>query len=372
MFNIEFPGLGISFSLSRVAFTIFDVEIYWYGIFIGMGMLLALALAFRLAPKFGIDVNRMIDVIVVGLICAIICGRLYYVVFSDLPYNTFFDVIDIRSGGIGIYGAIIGAFVGAFVMCKIRKVPVLPLFDLAGMGFLIGQGLGRWGNFFNQEAFGTNTTLPWGMKSEGTVWFLTQQQAQLAAEGVVVDPSLPVHPTFLYESLWCALGFLLIFLYRNRRKFNGEMFLFYVMWYGLGRFMIEGLRTDSLMISGLGLRVSQVVAATSVLIAFMLWIFAKNKLAGKPLQIPEIPPYFAKVKVQAGGKEQVVEISWPANGKVPNKQERLKMAEEKLEEENAETAEEKLNKEDAPKEKKDTKKPEQKEEKKEKQEKDKE
>ncbi|MDL2324791.1 prolipoprotein diacylglyceryl transferase [Ruminococcaceae bacterium OttesenSCG-928-A16] len=320
MYNVEFPGLGLTLELNRVAFTVFGVDIYWYGVFIGVGMLLAVLFAFSQCKRFGIDADRLVDVVFIGLLAALACGRLYYIIFSDMPLANFFKF---REGGIAIYGGIIGGFLGAAIGCKVRKVPVLPLFDLAGMGFLIGQGLGRWGNFFNQEAFGSNTSLPWGMFSNGTYNYLLAEQATLAAQGVVVDPNLPVHPTFLYESLWCALGFLLLFLYKNRRKFNGEIFLFYVMWYGLGRFSIEGLRTDSLMIKGLGLRVSQVVAISSVLVALMIWVFAKVKTRGKALVVPVVPPHTANVKLESG---ETVKISWPANDKQPTREQRLEMA----------------------------------------------
>ncbi|MFV0413475.1 MAG: prolipoprotein diacylglyceryl transferase, partial [Oscillospiraceae bacterium] len=207
-----------------------------------------------------------------------------------------------------------------------------------GMGFLIGQAFGRWGNFFNQEAFGTNTSLPWGMLSPSTTAYLASQQAKLAVEGVMVNPALPVHPTFLYESLWCALGFLLLFLYRKKRKFNGELFLLYVMWYGFGRLFIEGLRTDSLMTPMLGLRVSQVLAGASVLAAFAIWLVARKKTAGKPLVVPEIPPHTATVKVEGESGPAAVLISWPADEKEPTRQQKQQMAQEVLKQQQEEAA----------------------------------
>lgn len=344
-FVVEFPGLGWVLDINRVAFTVFGVSVYWYGVFIGLGMVLAVLFAFSQCDRFGIDSDRLVDVVVGGLLCGLLGGRLYYILFSDLPLADFFRF---RNGGIAIYGGIIGGFLGAALICKLRKVPMLPLFDLAGMGFLIGQCFGRWGNFFNQEAFGTNTTLPWGMFSNGTQNYLSMQKATLAAQGIVVDPTMPVHPTFLYESLWCALGFLLLFLYKNHRKFNGEIFLFYVMWYGLGRAMIEGLRTDSLMIEGLGIRVSQLVAIISVLVAFAIWVMAKVKTRGKPLKVPFIPPHKAVVKLASG---ESVTISWPANGHAPNKAQRLEMAEvvQKAEQVKTEINSEKLEDEQKPK-----------------------
>ena len=259
--HVEFPGLGLSFTLNRVAFTLFGMPVYWYGILIASGLLLALLFAFWKARSYGIDADRMVDVIFGATVCAIIGGRAYYVATAPFEYESFAQMLDIRLGGVGIYGAIIAAFVSGWLLCKWRKVPVLPMFDLASMGFLIGQCIGRWGNFVNQEAFGTNTTLPWGMISENTTAYLSSVQATLAAQGITVDPNLPVHPTFLYESLWCLVGFLLLAAYEKHRRFHGEVMLMYVMWYGLGRFFIEGLRTDSLMVGPF--RISQVVAAAS-------------------------------------------------------------------------------------------------------------
>ena len=172
-FHVEFPGLGLEFDISRVAFYIGSVPIYWYGIVIGLGFALALVFAFANAKRFGIDADRMSDVIILTTICAVLCARAYYVIFAPFEYQSFWDMINIRDGGLAIYGGVIGAVVFGILFSKWRKVPVLPMLDLAAMGFLIGQGLGRWGNFFNQEAFGTNTTLPWGMYSDGTAAYLS-------------------------------------------------------------------------------------------------------------------------------------------------------------------------------------------------------
>ena len=208
-YHVQFPGLGLEFTLDRVAFTVFGMPIYWYGILIATGLALAIVFAFSHARRFGIDSDRMVDVILIGTVCAVIGGRAFYVATAPFEYASFAEMLDIRLGGVAIYGAVIAAFLSGYFACRWRKVPILPMFDLAGMGFLLGQGIGRWGNFVNQEAFGTNTTLPWGMYSEGTCNYLSSVQETLAAQGVAVDPSLPVHPTFLYESIWCLLGFFL-------------------------------------------------------------------------------------------------------------------------------------------------------------------
>ena len=282
--HVTFPGLGLSMTINRVAFTVFGVPVYWYGICIALGLVLGLAFAFSKARSYGIDSDRMIDVVMLATLCAIVGARAYYVVFAPFEYESLWDMINLRDGGLAIYGGVLAAFVSALFLCRWRKVPTLPMFDLAAMGFLIGQGLGRWGNFFNQEAFGTNTTLPWGMYSEGTQNYLASVQATLAAQGVTVDPSLPVHPTFLYESLWCLLGFVVLFLYQKRRKFHGEIFLLYIIWYGAERFIVEGLRTDSLETVG-GIRVSQLLALVSVIGAAGVWLWQRKVHRGQPLMI---------------------------------------------------------------------------------------
>ena len=264
---VQFPGLGLSFELNRVAFSIGGFSIYWYGVCIAFGICLALVFAFRHSIEFGVDPDSMVDVILIGIVLGIVSARAYYVAMAPFKYESIWEMIAIRDGGLAIYGGIIGGFVFGGLACKWRGVPVLPMFDLTAMGFLLGQGCGRWGNFFNQEAFGCNTTLPWGMYSDRT-----------AAE-VVGN----VHPCFLYESILCLLGFVLLHLFtRHLRRYDGQTFLLYIIWYGVTRFFIEGLRTDSLLLPGIDLRVSQVLAAASALVAVVLLIVFRNchKLTG--------------------------------------------------------------------------------------------
>lgn len=298
VYHVQFPGLGLELTVNRVAFSIGNFDVYWYGIIIAAGMLLAMWYAFRHAPDFGIDGDRLVDVVFVGVVAGVICARAYYVIFAPFRYESFWQMIDIRQGGLAIYGGIIGAFVFGGLMAKLRKVPILPLFDLVGICFLIGQGIGRWANFINQEAFGTNTTLPWGMYSEGTQSYLASVQATLAAEGVTVDPTQPVHPTFLYESLWCLAGFVLLALLTRHRKFNGQLFLSYIIWYGIGRYWIEGLRTDALMVTD-SLRTSQLVALISVAAAIVLMVAGFQHARGKRLMVPLAVSDLKKLK-QAG------------------------------------------------------------------------
>ena len=285
-FDVQFPGLGLEFTINRVALSIGGFNIYWYGVIIAAGMVLAMLFAFRNADDFGINSDRLIDVILVGAVMAIVCARIYYIVFAPFKYESIWQMIDIRQGGIAIYGAVIGAFVFGGLMAKIRRIPILPLFDLVGICFLIGQGVGRWGNFVNQEAFGSNTTLPWGMYSEGTRSYLMGSTVTVQ-NGVTIDPNLPVHPTFLYESIWCFVGFFLLFRYIKKRKFNGDITLRYLIWYGAGRFWIEGLRTDSLMlVPSIGLRVSQLVAGIAVVAGIAAEVYFTRKFKGKPLLVP--------------------------------------------------------------------------------------
>ena len=283
--HVQFPALGLEFTLNRVAFSLGGLDVYWYGIILALGLLAGMAFAFHYAVDFGIDSDRLVDVMVIGTVCGVACARIYYVAFAPFKYNSLWEMIDLRDGGIAIYGAVIGAFLFGGLACLWRKIPLLPTFDIVAISFLAGQGIGRWGNFMNQEAFGTNTTLPWGMISESTKNYLTNWQAALAAEGVTVDPSLPVHPTFLYESIWCLLGFVLLWRYVKKRRFDGEIALLYVVWYGAERFVVEGLRTDSLMLPGIGLRVSQVLALVSVAAALIALVVLRRKHQGQPLQV---------------------------------------------------------------------------------------
>lgn len=274
---VQFPGLGLEFTFNPTAFSIGGIHVAWYGILITAGLMLAIIYCFKRLKVFGLTTDRVIDVVIGGIIGGIIGARVYYVAFSWDDYKYYlWDVFKVWEGGMAIYGGIIGALVVGIILCKIRHVRVLPMLDVAGLGFLIGQCIGRWGNFVNVEAFGSNTTLPWGMTGPDIQAYLSNRASYLANIGVTVDSSLPVHPCFLYESLWCLLGFILLHLYTKHRKFDGEMFLMYVGWYGLGRAFIEGLRTDPLLIGGL--RVSQILAILCVIVAGILILVFRSKI----------------------------------------------------------------------------------------------
>lgn len=271
---IEFPALGWKFTLSPyLVEDLFGlgIDIKWYGVLIAIGFMLAVVYALRRCKEFDIDPDRMIDVVLVTTLLAFVGARLYYVLFSDNRAAYFADplsILRVWEGGLGIYGGIITAFVVGILTTRWRKINTLAMFDMTALGFLIGQAVGRWGNFFNQEAFGGNTTLPWGM---------TGSIIELGSNGANYDPSLPVHPTFLYESLWCILGFVVLHLVSKKAyTYKGKIFALYLIWYGAGRFMIEGLRTDSLMLGTM--RVSQLVAILAVLggIGLLIWLRARQ------------------------------------------------------------------------------------------------
>ena len=284
--TVSFPGLGLEFEIDRVAFRLGNFPVYWYGILIAMGFILAILYVNRRAKSFGIDPDRFLDVIIGGAIGGIIGARAYFVLLKWDYYGEHLDqIFNTRSGGMAIYGGIIGGILVGLLLCKLRKVKPLPAMDLVVGGFFIGQCIGRWGNFINVEAFGGNTSLPWGMASPKIVEYLTNHERELQAIGMNIDPHMPVHPTFLYESLWCLLGFLFLAWYTKRRKFDGELTLLYMMWYGAGRAVIEGLRTDSLMLPNSNLRASQVLAGAMVVVAAIIWVVmtSKVKKSGKPL-----------------------------------------------------------------------------------------
>ena len=275
--SYEVVIFGIKLTLSPIAFTIplgsRHWDIYWYGIIIALGFLSALIYGIKNAPRFNINTDRMLDVALVATPIAILSARTYYVIFDGEKLNGIGDFFGFGNSsgfaGLAIYGGVIGAFVSGAVMCKIRKVKILDMFDIASIGFLIGQGIGRWGNFVNQEAYGSFTgSTWWGMESTKTI-------AEMG-EGLV-------HPCFLYESVWCIAGFFVLNYFSKKRRFSGQISLMYCVWYGFGRAIIELLRTDSLMIGNI--RVSCLLSLTiciagAVLLAVNLRRAAENAETG--------------------------------------------------------------------------------------------
>ncbi len=306
--TVYFSAFDKGFEVSSVLaeFNLFGtpVTIRWYGAIIAFGFLLAVLWGGRMAYKWKMSLDKMIDVLIYGTFAAIIGARLYYVIFRWDYYSTHLgEIIQIWNGGLAIYGGIIGGIIAAFITCRFNKLNFFNLLDCAGMSLLIGQGIGRWGNFANQEAFGSNTTMPWGMISEKTTLYLVDHKDELEALGMTVDPYSPVHPTFLYESLWCIGSFLiLLVIYKKFRKFSGQLFLTYGVLDGTGRAIIEGFRTDSLYIGDTTLRVSQVLSAVVALLflAALIFMLIKTKKNPKPIEgvdfFPEPTPKKEKKK----------------------------------------------------------------------------
>lgn len=284
MFHVEFKALPFGFEFSPIAFEIFGKPVYWYGIIITLGIILSVAYAFYRAKKFGVSIDDMYDYTIFVIIFGVIGARLYYVLSNLDSYKTFFDIINIPAGGLGIYGGIIGGVIAVLAVSLFKKKNPIKILDIAAPATMIGQFIGRWGNFTNQEAFGINTTLPWGMKSYvvgtnengfiGTREYLTRYYSKLQVENPDLQISVNgyVHPTFLYESVWNLIGFVIIHFTYKKQKFTGQMALMYITWYGLGRMFIEGLRTDSLYITGTSIRKSQLLAFLCFVIGLTLLI----------------------------------------------------------------------------------------------------
>ena len=252
---ISFPHLGITFHTDSIAFSIGEKDIYWYGVIIAFGFALAIFTGVQLAKRYNMKPDTVIDIVLWAAPIAIVCARLYYVAFQWDYYSAHpEDIIKIWNGGLAIYGAILSAIVVSVIYCKVKKENFRLFADIGAVGLSIGQCIGRWGNIFNQEAFGTNTNLPWGMT--GNV--IRSELYTMMSGGMNVSPEIPVHPTFLYESLWNLVFIITSLLLFKRRKFDGQVFASYLMYYGIGRFMIESLRTDSLYFGPF--RVSQLVA----------------------------------------------------------------------------------------------------------------
>lgn len=253
--HISFPGLGLSFEVSRSLFSVFGIPVYSYGLIIGLGVVLAFIYATVETKRKGISQDDFLNMFLIGIPVAIICARLYYVIFSwDYYKNNPAEILNIRGGGLAIYGGVIGAFAVVLIYCRKKRINFGTALDILAVALLIGQSIGRWGNFVNGEAFGGPCTMPWAMSIE--------------SEGVLIANS--VHPTFLYESVFNALGILVLCLYKKRQVFEGELACCYMVWYGSGRMFIEGLRTDSLYLGPV--RVSQLLSALLVAVGLILII----------------------------------------------------------------------------------------------------
>ena len=282
-YDLRFVHLGITIEHLQNHITIFGFSIAFYGIIIGIGMLLGITLAARDAEKRGIGEDTIYDFALLGIVFGVIGARLYYVFFRwDNYRGNLLEILNLRAGGLAIYGGVIGGILSLMVYCRRKKQNFLNLADSLILGVLVGQILGRWGNFFNAEAFGRYTDSLFAMQLRRDIVNPIMINSALLQHLVRVNgvDYIQVHPTFLYESVWnlCLLLFLL--WYRPKKRFTGEMFFLYLGGYGLGRVWIEGLRTDSLLVPGTGIAVSQALAGICVLVA-LLCILAGRRLAAR-------------------------------------------------------------------------------------------
>lgn len=296
---VRFTGIDHVFNVYSTfcEFSLFGVDfsIKFYGVIIAFGFLLAVLFGGRMAYKWKLDLNKMLDILLFGTIGGILGARLYYVVFEWEYYSHHLaEIPQIWHGGLAIYGGLIGGIIGAYFTCRRNGLNFLKLLDLAGMSFLIGQGIGRWGNYANQEAFGTNTEGFLGMSSSKVTEYIYAHESEFLEKGISMDPALPVHPTFLYESVWCIFSFFVLYLIcRKAYKFSGQLILGYGILYGLERTVVEGLRTDSLYIGSTSLRVSQVLSLVLAVCCLAVMIIKLVQLKKNPVPfspVEELPP----------------------------------------------------------------------------------
>ena len=303
--RVTFAGIEKTFDVSSVfcEFTVGGhfVQIKWYGIIIALGFTLAALFGGRIAYTWRMNLSKMVDVLIYGTFAGIIGARAYYVIFQWDYYSVHpAEIFQIWQGGLAIYGGIIGGILAGFITCKIEKLNFLNLLDLVGMSLLIGQGIGRWGNYANQEAFGTFTNGNYGMMSEKVAAYISRNPGKYGLEGIsdipgfIEQKNLYVHPTFFYEFVWCMLGFLVLYVILKKfRKFSGQLFLCYGIWYGIGRAAIEGLRTDSLYIGNTDFRVSQVLSLAIVAVCALVLVIKLVKVTKTPVPIEGVD-YFPK------------------------------------------------------------------------------
>ena len=295
MSYISFPGLGIEpFHIDEIAFTLFGRPVAWYGILITCGMILAVLYALHICKFEGISSDDIIDFAFVVIVCGVLGARLYYVIFKWDSYvvtdaqnflmniwETLKNVVAVWEGGLAIYGGIIAGILTALVYAGKRKLKFIKLLDILAPCVWIGQVIGRWGNFINMEAYGAETTLPWRM---GLLYSYL--------DNGVWDVEKYVHPTFLYESLWNLTALVLVLIFYKKKKFDGQICSIYFMWYGFGRMLIEGLRTDSLMLGNL--RISQGVGFVSLILGIVLTIvFVKKHQSSKAAEDTDYTPVYA-------------------------------------------------------------------------------
>lgn len=332
---VRFTGIDHIFDVYSTfcEFSLFGKEfsIKFYGVIIAFGFLLAVLFGGRMAYKWKLDLNKMLDILLFGTIGGILGARLYYVLFEWEYYRVHLaEIPQIWHGGLAIYGGLIGGILAAYFTCRHNGLNFLKLLDLVGMSFLIGQGIGRWGNYANQEAFGTNTEGFLGMSSAKVTDYIYAHESEFLAKGITMDPSLPVHPTFLYESIWCIFSFFVLYLIcKKAYKFSGQLILCYGILYGAERAVVEGLRTDSLYIGSTSLRVSQVLSLVLALACLAILIIKLVQLKKNPVPytpVEELPPeldyQLDTEKAEKRDKRQKVKTAQQAKNKMLEKQQK--------------------------------------------------
>lgn len=283
--EIWFPNLGIEIDhLSRTAFTVFGQDIYWYGIFIGLGVILGVLLALHEAKRTGQNPDTYLDFIIYAMIIAIIGARLYYVIFSWDFYSQHPEkIFAIREGGLAIYGGIIGGVLTAIVYSHLKKKSFWVMADTMAPSLILGQMLGRWGNFFNEEAFGGFTDNLFAMRYQLSQVRASDVTPDILQNLVTVNgvDYIQVHPTFLYESMWSLCVFIILLILQRKKKFDGQVCATYFFGYALGRVWIEGMRTDQLCIGNVP--VSQALSAVLIIASVVLYVYCKKKAAAVPV-----------------------------------------------------------------------------------------
>lgn len=281
--TIEFPNIGIHLEQVGQTLTVFGFDIAFYGMIIGFAILMGIFIAVAEAKRTKQNTEDYIDLALYAVVFSIIGARLYYVIFSwDMYKDNLLSILNLREGGLAIYGGVIAAVITVFIFARKKKLSAPRLLDTAVLGLIAGQMIGRWGNFFNREAFGeyTESILAMRLPVDAVRSSDITETMRNHVETLKGVEYIQVHPTFLYESLWCLMILIVLLVYRKHKKFEGEVFLMYLGGYGIGRFWIEGLRTDQLLIPGIGFPVSQLLAGVLVVVS-VLMIMGIRKRAGK-------------------------------------------------------------------------------------------
>ncbi|KMZ55882.1 prolipoprotein diacylglyceryl transferase [Dorea sp. D27] len=279
--TIDFPNIGIHLKSVGDHITVFGFDITFYGMLIGLGILAGIFIAAAEAKRSGQNSEDYFDLAIYAVIFSIIGARIYYVIFSwDMYKDDLLSIFNTRQGGLAIYGGVIAAVITVIIYARIKKMSAPLIFDTAGLGLVAGQMIGRWGNFFNREAFGEYTNNLFAMKLpvdavRGSDITELMRKHMEQVDGVSY---IQVHPTFLYESLWCLMVLVIMLIYRKYKKFDGEVFLVYMLGYGIGRAWIEGLRTDQLLLPGVGWPVSQILAGIIAVVSLGLIIYKRFRI----------------------------------------------------------------------------------------------